>query len=65
MGELKIEIWLKAGYKLLGREGMEGVKIERIARVLNLNKSGFYYYFKTMEGFLTCLLHTMRTWRVK
>jgi len=51
MGELKIEIWLKAGYKLLGREGMEGVKIERIARVLNLNKSGFYYYFKTMEGF--------------
>jgi len=56
MGEMKIEIWLKAGYNLLGREGMEGVKIERIARVLDLNKSGFYYYFKTMEGFLTCLL---------
>ena len=56
MGELKIEIWLKAGYDLLGAEGMEGVKIERIARSLGLNKSGFYYYFKTMEGYLTCLV---------
>jgi len=57
MSESKIETWLKAGYVLLGTEGLDGVKIERLARVLNLNKSGFYYYFKTMEGFVKSLLH--------
>src|SRR5262245_3858623 len=56
MSASKIETWVKAGYKLLGSEGPEGIKIERLARVLSLNKSGFYYYFKTMEAFLVHLL---------
>jgi AcrR family transcriptional regulator len=49
---LKADTWIKAGYDLLGAEGVAGVKIERLARILKLNKSGFYYYFNTMEGFL-------------
>lgn len=56
MSVSRTEIWIKAGYKLLGTEGPEGIKIERLARLLNLNKSGFYYYFRTMEGFLKNLL---------
>lgn len=52
MSELKIETWTKAGYELLATEGLSGIKIERLARILSLNKSGFYYYFGTMEGFL-------------
>lgn len=56
MSASKIETWVKAGYKLLGTEGPEGIKIERLARILGLNKSGFYYYFKTMEAFLVHLL---------
>jgi AcrR family transcriptional regulator len=45
----KINTWIKAGYKLLGTEGMDGIKVERLARILDLNKSGFYHYFGTME----------------
>jgi AcrR family transcriptional regulator len=52
MSELKIETWTKAGYELLATDGLSGIKIERLARILSLNKSGFYYYFGTMEGFL-------------
>ncbi|HTF21135.1 MAG TPA: TetR family transcriptional regulator [Chryseolinea sp.] len=53
---LKVDTWIKAGYDLLGREGVEGIKIERLARILHLNKSGFYYYFNTMDGFLRSVL---------
>jgi AcrR family transcriptional regulator len=53
---LKLETWIKAGYDLLGTGGLEGIKIERLARILGLNKSGFYYYFNTMEGFLMHVL---------
>lgn len=56
MSTSKIETWIKAGYELLATEGLKGIKIERLARILNLNKSGFYYYFGAMDGFLRHVL---------
>jgi AcrR family transcriptional regulator len=56
MPATKINAWVKAGYKLLGTEGTEGMKIERLARILKLNKSGFYYYFGSMESYVARLL---------
>jgi len=43
--------WLEAGYNVFAREGPEGIQVERIARILALNKSGFYHYFGTLEIF--------------
>ena len=56
MAASKIDTWIKAGYKLLATEGMDGIRIERLAKILGLNKSGFYHYFGTMEGFVKRLL---------
>ncbi|WP_026968002.1 TetR/AcrR family transcriptional regulator [Algoriphagus terrigena] len=56
MTQSRIDIWIEAGYKLLAKEGLEGLKIERLARVLNLNKSGFYYYFGTLDSFVKQLI---------
>jgi len=56
MSKLKIDAWIKAGYKLLGKEGVDGVKVERLARILQLNKSGFYHYFGSMKTYLKNLL---------
>lgn len=56
MSASKLETWISAGYELLGREGMEGMRIERLARSLHLNKSGFYYYFGGMGLFLKRLI---------
>lgn len=56
MSKLKILTWVKAGYEVYGREGIEGVRVERLARSLSLNKSGFYHYFGSMRMFIETLL---------
>ena len=43
--------WIETGYELFAEEGPEGIQVERLARILNLNKSGFYHYFGDMESF--------------
>lgn len=48
--------WIDAGYELCAKEGAEGIQTERLARILNLNKSGFYHYFENSENFLKELL---------
>jgi len=52
----RIDTWIKVGYKILATEGVEGIKIERLARALKLNKSGFYYYFGTLKAYSNRLL---------
>jgi AcrR family transcriptional regulator len=48
--------WLEEGYKLFAEEGLEGIQIERLARILQLNKSGFYHYFGDLDGFYSELI---------
>jgi AcrR family transcriptional regulator len=50
--DAKIEAWIKAGYKLLGAEGLGGIRVERVARSLQLNKSGFYHYFGDTKAYM-------------
>jgi AcrR family transcriptional regulator len=56
MSASRIQTWIQAGYATLATEGFDGMKIERLARVLQLNKSGFYYYFGTLESYLKSLI---------
>jgi AcrR family transcriptional regulator len=49
-------VWTEEGYTLFANEGLEGIQIERLARTLNLNKSGFYHYFGNLQGFCNELL---------
>jgi len=44
-------VWTEAGYNLFAEEGIEGIQVERIARILKLNKSGFYHYFGDIDGY--------------
>jgi AcrR family transcriptional regulator len=39
------QAWINVGYELFAQEGHEGLQVERLARILNLNKSSFYHYF--------------------
>ena len=48
--------WIEEGYKLYAQDGMEGLHVERLARLLQLNKSGFYHYFGDHEGYCEALL---------
>ena len=41
--------WLQAALTILGEEGVEGVRVEHIARHLGISKSGFYWHFRDRE----------------
>lgn len=48
--------WIETSYTLFAHDGPEGIHIEKIARILGLNKSGFYHYFGTLEIFYEFLI---------
>ena len=41
--------WLRAALQVLEAEGIRGVRVERLARDLNVAKSGFYWHFKNRQ----------------
>jgi AcrR family transcriptional regulator len=41
--------WLEAALDVFEKEGIEGVRVERLARDLNVAKSGFYWHFKDRD----------------
>jgi len=49
--------WIETGYHLFAHEGPNGIHIEKIARLLELNKSSFYHHFGTLEVFYEELVH--------
>jgi len=38
----KQEVWIKAGFAELARSGVEGVRVEVLAKNLGVTKGGFY-----------------------
>jgi hypothetical protein len=49
-------LWVEQGYQLFAEEGLDGIQVERLARILQLNKSGFYHHFGDLEGFCSQLV---------
>ena len=45
------EKWIEAGYEIFVSEGLDGIRVERMARMLGLNKSGFYHHFVDLDNF--------------
>jgi AcrR family transcriptional regulator len=56
----KSRLWVDVGYNLFAQEGMEGLQIERLARILQLNKSGFYHHFGDFDGYLAAISKSHR-----
>lgn len=53
--------WIESGYNLFSREGLEFFQVERLARILGSNKSGFYHYFGDRDSYL----EDMMSWHLK
>ena len=45
--------WLQAALRLFEEEGVEAIRVERIARELGISKSGFYWHFKDRDDLRT------------
>jgi AcrR family transcriptional regulator len=48
--------WVEAGYRLLATDKLDGINIEKLAKTLKANKSGFYHHFGTREKYFTQLV---------
>jgi len=48
--------WLAQALEVLSREGVQGVRIERLARELKIAKSGFYWHFRDRHELLRQVL---------
>ena len=48
--------WLDAARAILIREGIAGVKVDRIARRLKVTRGGFYWFFDSHKQLLDALL---------
>ena len=57
----KTSVWTEVGYNIFAEEGLDGIQVERLARILQFNKSGFYHYFGDLEIFVEELLKLHQT----
>jgi AcrR family transcriptional regulator len=62
MAKTEKSVWLKQGYNLFAEKGMNGLKVEELARRVGKSKSSFYHHFSDVESFISLLLkmHTQQ-----
>lgn len=52
----KEQLWITLGYNIFALEGINGLKIERLAKMAGKNKSSFYHFFVDIHVFTARLL---------
>src|SRR5690606_27938303 len=57
---LTTEDWIKLAKTLLIKDGIGGVKVDRLAKMAGVTRGGFYYRFKSLQGLLDALLNHWR-----
>src|SRR6266700_3371538 len=60
----KGEIWIEAGFAELARSGVEGVRVEVLAKNLGVTKGGFYRRFRDRAALLEAMLQTWSSGRI-
>ncbi len=48
--------WLARALEVLAAEGMQGVRVDRLARDLRIARAGFYWHFKNRRNLLDSML---------
>lgn len=63
-GEIAQERWIAAGLAKLAKSGVEGVRVEVLAKELGVTKGGFYWHFKDREALLDGILEKWKHGRI-
>src|SRR3954471_1566783 len=64
MTEVNSASWIEAGFKELARSGVEGVRVEVLAKNLGVTKGGFYRRFKDRAALLEAILQSWSAGRI-
>jgi AcrR family transcriptional regulator len=62
--EVRSESWIAAGFEELARTGVEGVRVEVLAKNLGVTKGGFYRRFRDRAALLEAMLQSWSQGRV-
>ncbi len=52
--------WTRAALKVLAEQGIDAVRVEALAKMLNITKGSFYWHFKDREALLSAMLDDWR-----
>ena len=63
-GEVRSESWIEAGLEEIARTGVEGVRVEVLAKSLGVTKGGFYRRFRDRAALLEAMLQHWSTGRI-
>ena len=63
-GEVRSESWIEAGLKEIARTGVEGVRVEVLAKSLGVTKGGFYRRFRDRAALLEAMLQNWSAGRI-
>jgi AcrR family transcriptional regulator len=64
MGDGRGDVWVEAGLAELAKSGVEGVRVEVLAKNLGVTKGGFYRRFADRAALLGAMLERWREGRV-
>jgi AcrR family transcriptional regulator len=64
MGEVTHDSWIEAGLAAIARHGVEGVRVEVLAKDLGVTKGGFYRRFRDRAALLDGILHNWSAGRI-
>jgi AcrR family transcriptional regulator len=57
-------LWIEAGFAELARSGIEGVRVEVLAKTLGVTKGGFYRRFRDRAALLAAMLQSWSKGRI-
>lgn len=63
--QLDRSAWIQAAFGTLADEGVSGVRVETLARRLNVTKGSFYWHFKDRQDLLAGVLETWKDGRIR
>ena len=64
VAEVRTETWIEAGFAEIARSGVEGVRVEVLAKNLGVTKGGFYRRFRDRAALLEAMLQSWREGRI-
>ena len=64
MSDGKGDVWIEAGFKEIARSGVEGVRVEVLAKNLGVTKGGFYRRFSDRAALLEGMLQNWSAGRI-
>ena len=62
--DARLETWIAAGFAEIARTGVEGVRVEVLAKNLGVTKGGFYRRFRDRAALLEAMLATWSAGRI-